>query len=168
MLCVRVSLVFFTPWPNARRELRLEVGATQERTLEAVSSTPLFGPATPRCPDLFGPYLPMMRSPARHTTAHVLPLLCLRGTGAPNALRRCLLGPAPPYNGMLSPACRGVVYPPVKRWLKTVASSGLPSKVILPCAMASCARMRPYISRINVSPSQEKVTSADAGPAPSR
>src|SRR5438093_2066932 len=29
--------------PNARRELRLEAGATQERTLEAVSSTPLLG-----------------------------------------------------------------------------------------------------------------------------
>src|SRR5215471_17587313 len=30
--------------PNARRELRLEAGARHERTLEAVSSTPLFGP----------------------------------------------------------------------------------------------------------------------------
>jgi hypothetical protein len=29
--------------PNARRELRLEAGARYERTLEAVSSTPLFG-----------------------------------------------------------------------------------------------------------------------------
>src|SRR5262249_55199271 len=29
--------------PNARRELRLEAGARDERTLEAVSSTPLFG-----------------------------------------------------------------------------------------------------------------------------
>jgi hypothetical protein len=28
--------------PNARRELLLEAGATQERTLEAVSSRPLF------------------------------------------------------------------------------------------------------------------------------
>src|SRR5215475_662703 len=29
--------------PNARRELRLAAGARHERTLEAVSSTPLFG-----------------------------------------------------------------------------------------------------------------------------
>ena len=29
--------------PNARHELRLEAGATQERTLEAVSSMPLLG-----------------------------------------------------------------------------------------------------------------------------
>jgi hypothetical protein len=29
--------------PNARRELRLEAGARHERTLEAVSSTPLLG-----------------------------------------------------------------------------------------------------------------------------
>src|SRR5215471_2484709 len=36
--------------PNARRELRLEAGARHERTLEAVSSTPLFGAATPLVP----------------------------------------------------------------------------------------------------------------------
>jgi hypothetical protein len=39
-------LTFVFPWkPNARHELRLEAGATQERTLEAVSSMPLLGPA---------------------------------------------------------------------------------------------------------------------------
>jgi hypothetical protein len=43
---VQVSLMFpfFFPWkPNARPELQLEAGATQERTLEAVSSRPWLG-----------------------------------------------------------------------------------------------------------------------------
>jgi hypothetical protein len=34
---------------TSRRELRLAAGARHERTLEAVSSTPLFGRETPLC-----------------------------------------------------------------------------------------------------------------------
>jgi hypothetical protein len=37
--------VFFPVKPNAGPELRLEAGATQERTLEAVSSRPLCTPS---------------------------------------------------------------------------------------------------------------------------
>src|SRR5215831_7797386 len=39
------SLAHIFMTSNARRELRLKAGARDERTLEAVSSTPLFGPA---------------------------------------------------------------------------------------------------------------------------
>jgi hypothetical protein len=40
---VVVWLRVFVVGPNARPELLLEAGARHERTLEAVSSTPLFG-----------------------------------------------------------------------------------------------------------------------------
>jgi len=44
--------------PNAGRQVRLKAGATEERTLEAVACTPMFGPVLvqgPRetVPDIF-------------------------------------------------------------------------------------------------------------------
>src|SRR5262245_29106065 len=36
--------------PNARRQARLKAGATQERTLEAVACTPMFGPGLAQGP----------------------------------------------------------------------------------------------------------------------
>ena len=38
-----LEALVFTKLPNARPELRPEVGATEERTLLAVSSSPMFG-----------------------------------------------------------------------------------------------------------------------------
>jgi hypothetical protein len=52
--------------PNARRELLLEAGVRYERTLEAVSSTPLFG-AGPAHDFRLGPMAPRPAVPARQS-----------------------------------------------------------------------------------------------------